>query len=102
MRFCEPVIGRIRTDAENRARVREKAQPREHARVAATVASTRRQIGSELGAAVFGALVSSGLTGSVQVSLTDASLPGGGVTDAWMRRSVTDAGLGHPWCTGPT
>ncbi|MEO8748851.1 MAG: MFS transporter [Allobranchiibius sp.] len=50
--------------------------PREQAGVAAAIASTSRQIGSALGVAVFGALVSSRLTGPVKMSLATASHAG--------------------------
>lgn len=50
--------------------------PREQAGVAAAIASTSRQIGSALGVAIFGTLVSARLTGPVEVSLADASHAG--------------------------
>lgn len=50
--------------------------PREQAGVAAAIASTSRQIGSALGVAVFGALASAQLTGSVKASLAQASHTG--------------------------
>lgn len=50
--------------------------PRQQAGVAAAVASTSRQIGSALGVAVFGALVSARSIGPVKVSLAGASHTG--------------------------
>lgn len=49
--------------------------PRSHAGVAAAVATTSRQVGTALGVAVVGSLLSTGMSGPLQTSFTSANRP---------------------------